>query len=104
MTTFFLPDWRVIGLVPAKVFAGLGIGVADLVIAELCQHPGAEHDTEAGLAEVDLSVRVLGKICLHLLLGSGDLRVEDGKDRYLHTDGDGVGGGHGWVLAQVLGA
>jgi hypothetical protein len=30
-------------------------------VAELGKHPGAEHDTETGLAGVDLGVRVLTK-------------------------------------------
>ena len=36
------------------------------VVAELCEHPGTEDDTEAGLAAVDLNVRVLAKTLLHL--------------------------------------
>jgi hypothetical protein len=51
---------------PGVVFAGSGVGVAGGVVAELGQHPGAEHDAQAGLAEVDLSVRVLAKMRLDL--------------------------------------
>jgi hypothetical protein len=43
------------------VLAGFGVGVTVLVVTELGEHPGAEHGGEAGLAEVDLSVRVLAK-------------------------------------------
>lgn len=50
------------GAGPGVVLAGSGLGVTSLVITELGEHPGAEHDTEAGLAEVDLSVRVLAKM------------------------------------------
>src|SRR5829696_5001662 len=48
------------------VLAALGVGVANWVVAELGEHPGAENDPQAGLAEVDLSVRVLAKTLLHL--------------------------------------
>ena len=57
-TTFFLPDARVIGLVRGVVPAGLAVGVAVRVVAELCEHPGAEDGAHAGLGQVDLSVRV----------------------------------------------
>jgi hypothetical protein len=42
---------------PGVVLAGSGVGVAGLVIAELGKHQGAEHDAQAGLAAVNLSVR-----------------------------------------------
>jgi hypothetical protein len=45
---------------------GFGVGVATWVVAELGEHPGAENDPQAGLAQVDLSVRVLAKTRLHL--------------------------------------
>ena len=57
-TTFFLPEARVIGLVPGVVLAGLGGLVPVRVVAELCEHPGAEDGCHAGLGLVDLSVRV----------------------------------------------
>src|SRR5438309_7652501 len=55
-------------------------GVAGLVVAELGKHPGAEHDTQAGLAEVDLSVRVLAKMGLDLLFHGGDLGVQRSEE------------------------
>jgi hypothetical protein len=82
----------------------LGVGVAVLVVAELGEHPGAEHDAEAGLAEVDLSVRVLTKMCLDLLLHGLDLAVEGAQDRHLGAHGGRVGSRHDRGLAQVLGA
>src|SRR5207342_2348379 len=39
------------------------VDVAAGVVAELGKHPSAENDTEARLAAVDLSVRVLAKPC-----------------------------------------
>lgn len=80
-TTFFLPDCRVIGLVAA----GFGVGVALFRVAELGERPGAEYDAEAGLAEVYLSVRVLGKICVYLFLHRRDLAVEHGQNGHLST-------------------
>lgn len=48
------------------VAAGFGVDEAVLVVAELGEHPSAEHDTEAGLAGDDVSVRVLAKTLAHL--------------------------------------
>ena len=48
------------------VAAGLGVGEAVVVVAELGEHPGAEDHSKAGLAGDDLSVRVLAKTPLHL--------------------------------------
>ena len=47
------------------VLAGLGVGVAVRVVAELGQHPGAEDRSQPGLAGVDLSVRVPAKTLGH---------------------------------------
>ena len=41
------------------VLTGTGAVVAGGVVAELCEHPGAKDGPQSGLAEVDLSVRVL---------------------------------------------
>ena len=61
-TVFFLPDARVIGRGAGVVLAGLRGGVAARVVAELAEHPGAEDGCQAGLGQVDLSVRVPAKI------------------------------------------
>jgi hypothetical protein len=55
------------------VLPGPGPGVAVGVVTELAEYPGAEQVTEAGLAAVDLSVRVPAKMGLDLLPQSGDL-------------------------------
>src|SRR5215472_12800048 len=59
------------GVVPA----GLAVGVAARVIAEFCEHPGAEDGSQAGLGQVDLSVRVPPKMVPHLPFKSGDLLI-----------------------------
>ena len=48
------------------VLSCFGFGVAAWVVAELGKHSGAEDESEAGLAAVDLSVRMLAKTLLHL--------------------------------------
>jgi hypothetical protein len=81
---------------PGVVLAGSGVAVAGDVVTELGKHPGAEHDAQAELAEVDLSVRVLAKMRLDLLLHSLDFGVEAGQDRYLGPHGGRVrAGDHG---------
>src|SRR5260370_41767286 len=50
------------------VLAGLGVVVAVRVVAELAEHPGAEDGAYPGLGQVDLSVRGLPKMLLHLPL------------------------------------
>src|SRR6266404_6144799 len=65
------------GVVPA----GLAVGVAVRVVAELAEHPGAQDGAHAGLGPVDLSVRVPAKIFLHLPLQDLDLLVEGGDHR-----------------------
>jgi hypothetical protein len=89
-TIFFLPDWRVIGLVPGVVLPRLGVEVVISVVTELCEHPGAEDGAQAGLGQVDLSVRVLAKMRIGLL-GHGDLGAQGGQDRHLGAHGRGVG-------------
>ena len=49
------------------VLACPGVGVTARVVAEFGQDPGAEDDAEAGLAGVDLSVRVMAKMGGHHL-------------------------------------
>ena len=51
------------------------------VEVELAEDPGAEDQSQAGLGQVDLSVRVAAKIRLHLPLQGRDLLVEDGDHR-----------------------
>ena len=92
-TVFFLPEARVIGLVAGVVLAGLGRGVAVVVVAELGEHPGAEDRPQAGLGQDDLSVRVLAKMGLDLPLQGLDLLVEGGQDRDQGAHRGGVGGG-----------
>jgi hypothetical protein len=46
------------------VLTGTGPVVAGGVVAELCEHPGAQDGPQSGLAEVYLSVRVPAKIGL----------------------------------------
>jgi len=45
---------------------GSGVGVAGRVVPELGEHPGTEDCPEAGLAQVDLSVRVPTKTRVRL--------------------------------------
>ena len=58
----------------SAVLPGPGPGVAVGVVTELAEYPGAEQVTEAGLAAVDLSVRVPANMGLDLLPQSGDLK------------------------------
>lgn len=74
------------------VLAGFGGGVAALGVSELGEHPGAEDDADAGLAEDDLSVRVPTKMGLDLALQGLDLAFQDGQDRDEGLYGGGVGG------------
>jgi hypothetical protein len=86
------------------VLAGLGAGIAVGVVAELCEHPGAEDRPQPGLAEDDLSGRVLPKIGLDLPLHGLDLGVQHGQDRDQRLDRGGVGVGHHLGLTEVLDA
>jgi hypothetical protein len=69
------------------VLSSAGTVVAVGVITELAEHPGAEQVTEAGLAAVDLSVRVPATMRLDLLSEGGDLDVEGSEQRYLGAHG-----------------
>src|SRR5674476_1319635 len=62
------------------VLAGTGPFVAGGVVAELCEHPGAQDGPQSGLAEVDLSVRVPAKTGLDRPFQGGDLLV-GGRDQ-----------------------
>src|SRR5258708_8412942 len=86
------------------VLAGLAAVVAVRVVAELAQYPGAENRSQAGLGQVDLSVRVTAKNRLHLLFQGLDLLVEDGDHRDQGPDGRRVGGGDGRRLAPLRAA
>jgi hypothetical protein len=56
------------------VLPGPGPGVAVGILTELAEYPGAEQVTEAGLAAVNLSIRVPANMGLDLLPKSGDLK------------------------------
>ena len=86
-TARFLPDATVNGEVPAY-FARLGVGVSVRVVPELTEQPGAEHDTESWLGEVDVGVRVCLKMGGQRGFELADLVVQLGDD----ADG-GAGGG-----------
>jgi hypothetical protein len=88
---------------PGVVPACLAVGVPHGVVAELTEHPGTEDGAHAGLRPVELSVRVLAKIFLHLPLQGLDLLVQDGDHRDQGPDGDGVGGSDGCGAAQLPG-
>ena len=82
-----------------------GIEVAVGVVAELGQHPGAEDRSEAGLAAVDLNVRVLAKTLLHLpgqYLGLGDHHGQhrDQRRRARRIRGHDTGPGGQLLAAQ----
>ena len=79
VTVFFLPEARVMGLVPASS-SGFRGSVPARVVAGFCEHPGAEDGSQAGLGQNDLGVRVLPKIGLDLPLQAGDLLVQGGQD------------------------
>src|SRR6188472_1224188 len=93
-------DWAGAGI----VFATPRVGVAVRVVSELGKHPGTKNGCQAGLAEVDLSVRVLTKMGLDLLLQGLDLRVQGDQDRYLGTYGRRIGGSDQLRQAQLRSA
>ena len=60
------------------VLACLGVDVAVGVVAEFAEDPGGENRVEAGLAGVDLNVRVSAKMGAHHLAELVDLGVTGG--------------------------
>ncbi len=56
ITTFFLPEARVIGGGTGVVLTRPGVGVAVGVVPELGEHPGTEDGSQTGLGQNDLSV------------------------------------------------
>ena len=62
------------------VLAGLGGGEAGRVVPELGQHPGTQDRAEAGLAQHDLSVRVLARRRLQLPFERSCLPDRPGQD------------------------
>jgi hypothetical protein len=78
------------GALPGVVLARAAVGEAGRVVAELAHHAGAEHDAEARLAEVDLSLRVATKMLAHHLAQACDLGVQRGDDPYPAADDRGV--------------
>ena len=101
-TVFLLPEARVMGLVP-RSSCGPSRWYTGRVVAGLCEHPGAEDSSQAGLGGDDLSVRVLPEIGVHLPLQGFDLLVQRDQDRDQGTHRGGVGGRHNIRLAQVGG-
>lgn len=85
----------------AGVLTCLGVEVAISVVTELCEHPGAEDGAQAGLGQVDLSVRVLAQMRIDLLGHGGDLGLQGGQDRHLRPHGRGVGSGDDHRLTKA---
>src|ERR1035437_2990291 len=86
------------------VLAGAGAVVAGGVVAELCEHPGAQDGPQSGLAEVDLSVRVPPKTGLDLPFQGGDLLIGGRDQGSQGADRRAVGGRDNRRLGKVLGS
>jgi len=86
------------------VLAGSGAVVAGVVLAELREHPGAQDGPQSGLAEVDLSVRVLTKTGLDLPFQGCDLLIGRRDQGGQGADSRAVGGRDKRWLPKVLGA
>src|ERR1035437_3205662 len=84
------------------VLAGTGALVASGVVAELCEHPGAQDGPQSGLAEVDLSVRVPAKTGLDRSFQGGDLLVAGRDQGGQGADRRAVGGRDKRRLGEVL--
>ena len=103
-TARFLPEATVRGRCSGVVFARLGGGVAVRVVPELTEHPGAEHDTESWLGEVDVGVRVCLKMCRQFGLEVADLTVQFDDDADRGAGGRGECGGDRGGRGELLGA
>src|SRR5665811_856790 len=85
------------------VLTGTGTGVAGGVVAELCEHPGAQDGPQSRLAEVDLSVRVPAKTGLDRPFQGGNLLVAGRDQGGQGPDRRAVGGRDNRRLGEVLG-
>jgi len=74
------------------------------VIAELAEHPGGQHHSQAGLAQVDPGRDVLAKGRAYLLSQHFDLLAERGDHLGQRGHRSGVGGGELGGLGQLRGA
>ena len=72
--------------------------------ADRPEHPGAEDHSEAGLAQVDLNVRVPAKTRVHLLLEDRGLTDHLGDHRDQRRDRRGVGVHDSGAGGQLLAA
>jgi hypothetical protein len=70
------------------------------VVAEFAGHPGAGDGTHAGLGQVNLSIKVLARMRLHLPLQGLDLLVEGGDQRGQGAGAGRAGGGKVRWLAE----
>src|SRR5665811_1825396 len=100
---FLLPGGPGDGAGAGVVLTGTGAVVAGGVVAELCEHPGAQDGPQSGLAEVDLSVRVPAKTGLDRPFQSRDLLVGGRDQGGQGADRRTVGGGDKRRLGEVLG-
>src|ERR1039458_2768719 len=89
---------------PGVVLAGPGGGAAAGRVTGLGEHPGAVDGPDAGLGQVDLSVRVLEKMGLHLDFQPPDLLVEGDQHGGGGAGGGGAGGGDRGGLGQLRAA
>lgn len=76
----FLPGGNGEGRRSGVVSARLGTVVAFGVVSELCEHPGAEDDTESWQGKVDVGVRVFIKMVGQLCFEFSDLGVQSLDD------------------------
>jgi hypothetical protein len=74
------------------------------VVSEFGGHPGAEDHAEAGLAQVDLNVRVPAKTLLRLVFQHSGLVDHLGGHRQQRGHGGGVGRHHVWPGGQLFAA
>jgi hypothetical protein len=103
ITTFFLPEARVIGGGVGVVFAGFCGGVAVGVIPELGEHPGTRDRSQTGLGGDDLSVGGADPMRINLPLQGLDLLLERGQHRHRGASRRRVGRGDHLGLTPLLG-